>query len=420
MNERPANPALRWHASWLFTAPHRLCFFAGALMMASTSLWWCTTLILRTFQFRATWAIPPAAAHGLLMSVGFMPFFFAGFIFTAVPKWLRQPPVSARSLALPLAAMLAGWIAVYVGVQMRASVAGVGLVLVASGWSGICLRLFGLIHRSRVTDRLHTLLLATACGTGAATLWLAAAALLLGDDLLLQAAVDLALWCFVAPVFAVVSHRTLPIYGSTPLQTLDQRHPTWLLWPTAGLLWFQGPFTAMQLFGPVPDAALWVVAALQAGAAALLLWLAVRWAQVRNMKIRLLAMLHTAFVWLGLCMALAAVSHALMAATAGRGSLGLAPLHAMAMGYLGTTLLAVVTRLTSAHSGHPHPVDNTLWRLYKLLQLAVVLRVLGALWPAAASSLILAAVLVWALVTVWWAIRYGRWLGLPRADGRPG
>lgn len=415
-----ANPASLWHASWLLTAPHRLCFFAGALMMASTSLWWCTALVLQAFHVPAPWAVPPAVAHGLLMSLGFMPFFFAGFIFTAVPKWLHQPPISARSLGLPLAAMLAGWIAVYVGVHAQRSAAGVGLALVALGWSGICLRLVGLIRRSRVTDRLHTELLALTCSTGAATMWLAAVALLLREDLLLHAAIDLALWCFVAPVFSIVSHRTLPIYGSTPLQALDRRHPAWMLWPTAGLLWLQGPLAAVQLHGPVPGAALWAIAVLEAGAASLLLWLAVRWAQERNMKNRLLAMLHTAFVWLGLCMTLAAISHALIAATAGRSSLGLAPLHAMAMGYLGTTLLAVVTRLTAAHSGHPHPVDATLWLLYRVLQLAVVLRVLGALWPFAATDLILAAALAWAIATAWWAVRYGRWLGLARADGRPG
>ena len=152
----------------------------------------------------------------------------------------------------------------------------------------------------------------------------------------------------------------------------------------------------------------------------MLLWLAVRWAVVQNLKIRLLAMLYGGFTWLGLALALAAVSHAMMAITGSARSLGLAPLHAMTMGYLGATLLAMATRVSSGHSGRPYAADARVWLLYRILQAAVLLRVSAALWPASAAALTLLAALAWSTATIGWSFRYGRWFGRPRVDGHPG
>ncbi|MBI5908213.1 MAG: NnrS family protein, partial [Burkholderiales bacterium] len=70
--------------------------------------------------------------------------------------------------------------------------------------------------------------------------------------------------------------------------------------------------------------------------------------------------------------------------------------------------------------GRPVAADNTAWALYWVLQSAVLLRVIAALWPAVTTALTLFAVFAWATATVGWAIRYGRWFGRPRLDGRPG
>jgi uncharacterized protein involved in response to NO len=154
--------------------------------------------------------------------------------------------------------------------------------------------------------------------------------------------------------------------------------------------------------------------------AVLMIWLALRWGRMQNLKIRLLAMLHGGFSWLGIAFALNALSHMLMALTNGELSLGLAPLHAMTMGYLGATMLATTTRVSSGHGGRPVAADNIAWSLYWILQSAVLLRVIAALWPAASTPFTLLAVTTWSMATVGWAIRYGRWFGRPRLDGRPG
>ena len=57
---------------------------------------------------------------------------------------------------------------------------------------------------------------------------------------------------------------------------------------------------------------------------------------------------------------------------------------------------------------------------FTALQVGIVARVLSALIPAAATPLTLLAVQFWIAAVGAWALRYGRWLLKPRADGQPG
>ena len=152
----------------------------------------------------------------------------------------------------------------------------------------------------------------------------------------------------------------------------------------------------------------------------LLLGLALRWGHIQNLKIRLLAMLYGGFVWFGIALALNAISHGLMAASGNSTSLGLAPLHAMTMGYLGSTMYTMVTRVSSGHGGRKEPADNTAWLLYFVLQVAVILRISAAIVDTYSQTLTLAAVVAWCVVMSSWAVRYGVWFGTPRPDGRDG
>jgi uncharacterized protein involved in response to NO len=262
---------------------------------------------------------------------------------------------------------------------------------------------------------------AVACVVGAATMWVAAGALVTGEVALLRCATQIALWCFVATVFVIVSHRMIPFFSASAIPALDAWRPMWLLWVMVAALWIEASGAVAALgWGPLPAALRWAQAAVEFPAAALLLWLALRWGMLQSLKIRLLAMLHGGFLWLGIAFALAAVSHVLMALTDGQQSLGLAPMHALTMGYLGATLLAMATRVSSGHGGRTLAADNTAWVMYWVLQAAVLMRVVAALWPAGATSFTLLAVLAWSTATVAWALRYGSWFLRPRIDGRPG
>jgi len=151
-------------------------------------------------------------------------------------------------------------------------------------------------------------------------------------------------------------------------------------------------------------------------------WLACVWGLVLSLKNRLLAMLHIGFLWLGLAFLLAGASHWL-AWRFGMGVLGLGPLHALTMGCLASLMLAMVTRVSSGHSGRALVADRTAWGLFWLLQIAVVLRIaaeLPGLFGVAWVWLLPIAACLWATTMAVWAVRLGGWYGRLRADGRPG
>jgi uncharacterized protein involved in response to NO len=410
----------RWRVWRLFSAPHRLGFFAAALLLAVSAAWWALVLFSRPLGVALPWAVPPSAAHGLLMALGAMPLFITGFLFTAGPRWLGLPDVPATRLRGPVGLMVGGWLLVLPGFHFSTWVAAFGMAAVALGWSLLVHRFARLLTTSRAVDRLHATLITVAAAIGALALWLAAGALAAGDVNGQRAAVQIALWGFLSPLFASVSHRMIPFFTTSAVPALDAWRPNWLLWVMVGVLWLELPFALGHLWWSLPAAARWLQVAVEVPAAVLLLWLAWRWGLVQSLKIRLLAMLHAGFLWLGVALALSALSHALMASSNGEWSLGLAPTHALTMGYLGATMIAMTTRVAAGHSGRPLAADDLAWALYWTLQAAAVLRVGAALWPSAATALTLAAVASWSVAAMGWAWRYGGWLGRPRIDGRPG
>ena len=153
-------------------------------------------------------------------------------------------------------------------------------------------------------------------------------------------------------------------------------------------------------------------------AGGVILWLGVAWGLVQSLKVRLLAMLHLGFLWLGLSFVLAGLSQ-LLGLRAGVPALGLGALHALTMGCLGSLLLAMVTRVSCGHSGRTLVADTLVWAVFCLLQLAVLLRVAGAL-EGAPVWVLTAAALLWAGVMAVWGLRLIGSSASLRADGRPG
>lgn len=416
-----AGPEHRWRFARLMSAPHRLGFFAAAAALGLSALWWAAALGAAAAGIALPWAVPPSVAHGLCFAFAFMPLFITGFLFTAGPRWLALPPQPCRPLLWPVLAMGAGWAVALPGFHLSAPLAGGGLALVAAGWIGVQRRWWQLLHASRESDQLHPRLIAAIAAVGTLAMAAGAAGVGFAHADLARAAAQLGLWGFLAPTFATASHRLIPFFGASAWPALDKRHPNWLLVTMLGTLTASAAgAVAETLWWPLPTIARLPLALGQAGAAALLLWLAWRWSRVQSLRIRMLAMLHCGFVWLGLALALAALSQARVLWLGEAATLGLAPLHALGMGYLGATLIAMVTRVVATHSGRAQAADDLAWALYWLVQAAVLLRVGAALWLAGSASLVLLAALCWLVGCGGWALRYGSWLGRPRADGRPG
>lgn len=418
----------------LLDAPFRIGFFAAGVMLAASSLWWLGWLLwvgpVAAVAWRGTASLPALpAAHALVLSLAFMPLFFAGFLFTAGSRWLGLPPVPARCLLAPVVLILVGWCVALPGLTLRPALAGSGVGLIALGWSLACLRFAALVRASRADDRLHARLVLVAGAAGAVAMWAAAAALLVLGEALLGAIVQAALWCFAATVFIVASHRMLPFLDA-PAKSAP--HAPWLLWLLLAAAWSEGlgGIAALALDGQHAPLAAFVVlplgqGTLQAAAAAVLLALALRWPFAHGLKTRMVTMLFGGFAWLGIAFALSAaarLSGALNATPFGLAPrmLELAAIHALAIGHLGATLFAMATRVAAAHSGRHVAADNAAWTMYWLVQAAAFARVDAALWPSMTSVLMLTAAAAWALACALWALRCGDWFLRPRVDGRAG
>ena len=399
-------------------------------MMALSALWWAGVIVAASQGIVVPWSLPPAVAHSVLMTFGFMPLFFTGFLFTAGPKWLRQPAVPARRLLAPILAQLSGWAAFVVACHARSASLAVafgalGLGVVAAGWLASTARFALSVRRSEVPDRVHSVLVACGCLVGVAGLSGASVGVASGDLALVRACVHGSLWGFVGLVFATVSHRMGPYFSAAAVPVLDAWCPLWLLWTFVGVFVLQAAASMADAYG-LGEATSWRVArgVIETLAGTGILVLAIRRGLAKSLRIRLLAMLHVGFTWLGVSLLMAGISRLADLGGVTMTPAGLAATHAYTMGFLGSTMFTMVSRVSTGHSGRVVAADDFLWRLFWMLQLAVLARLAGAVLvdshPGVGEACILAAAMGWAGVCVAWGLRYGSWFGRPRPDGRPG
>lgn len=399
----------------LFAAAHRVNFLAGAVQAVIAIAVWGLLLGTRAGIVGMPLPpllerLPPAWWHGLWMVFHLFAFFVCGFILTAGPRWQGLGDLPRRDF-------LPGW-GFYLGGSLLAwpalwhpglFAAAVGLQL--SGWLWLTVVLTR-VALSNNLDRLHIRLAATA-------FWLAAAgqASLFGFALggghhLARAALAFGLWGFLLPIFLIVVHRMLPFFSSAVIPSYVVVRPTWALGvllaasSAHGLLGFLGLGHWLWL--------------LDLPAAATAAWLSWHWRPRAAWRVPLLAVLHVAFLWCGIAFGLYAIQGLLQLVRPA--ALGLAPLHALGLGFCASMMIGMVSRVTLGHSGRGlPPADDALWRAFWLIQAAAVARVGGELMPGSVvlPSALLAAVL-WLAAFVLWLPRYLPVYWQPRADGRPG
>ena len=400
-----------WRWRHLLAAPHRLGFFLAMVVLGASGLWWAAVQLQRLGILPAVpMALSPSLVHGAVMTFGFFPLFFCGFLFTAGPRWLRVRGPTAAQLLPALSAQAAGWLVWLAGSHVHATLAIAGLVLAASGLLRATLLFWTLVRASDESDRVHPQLVGVALALGCATLAALAVALLAGSDAAAHRLVASGLWGFVALVFVAVGHRMVPFFtapAGTTLAAGGEWSPLWLL---AGTALFEALAVWLhEWLGAVP---LWHLgrAVVELVASGLLLWTAAAWGRASNLRIRLLAMLHAGLAWIGLALLLQAGA-ALRAWYSGEALLPLAGLHALAMGGLGSLMLAMVTRVSAAHAGRPVVADNLVWSLFWLLQATTILRIAATLPLMPGQPLLAAAAVLWAAVVLTWGVRYGSGYG---------
>lgn len=411
MTVEGAGPAGGFRWRHLLLAPHRLAFLLAIVVLLAASSWWAVTQAARAgIVPLPPSALAPGLVHAALMTFGFLPLFFAGFLFTAGPRWLFVPAPATRELAPALLAEAGGWLLWLFGGMAARPLAALG-VLLAGGASVVVTRKFAaLVRASRHPDRLHAKLACTALALGSLCQLALGACVLLQADEAARLLARTGLWAFVVAMFVTAADRMVPFFGAGVLPRFDVRHPR----ATLALLL---TVCAVEAAAPWLDRALgtaWLPlrAGIEGAAGLLLALLAIAWALRKPLHDRFLVMLHVALAWFALALLLAAASHGFAAAT-GTPLLPLGSLHALTMGTLGSLVLAMVSRISVAHDSRGRVADGLLWLLFCLLQLAVVLRIAAAGRPAHPAPLLASAAALWAALVAVWGIRLANGFGRP-------
>ena len=426
LNGKPSAEAMarldrRWRFRYLLLAPHRLGFFLAMVVLVSAGAWWALVQFDRMSGALALpYAMAPSLVHGTVMTFGFIPLFFSGFLFTAGPKWLGVRPLKTGRLLAPMLLQAAGWLLWLAGAHLNAVLAMAALVMAWAGLAWMTTLFWLLIRRSQVQDRLHALTIGAGCIVGCLSLAGLALSLALDAPGVALACVFTGLWGFVLVVYVSVAHRMIPFFTSSAVPMMAAWRSSWVLQLILAIAAMEVVAVWAELGGLLQSAVATLVRGIfELAAGGLLLWLALAWGLAKSLQHRLLAMLHIGFLWLGLALALGGVAQ-LLSWVQGAAVLSLGALHALAMGCLASLMLAMVTRVSCGHSGRALVADRLVWSLFWLLQAATLLRIAAAAQTAFAGGLLLAAALLWAAVMMAWGVRLGGWYGRLRADGRLG
>jgi len=411
------NPASDWHH--LSAAPHRGMFLAGALQGILTLLWWVFDLAGRHGIAGASsaWSIAPTWAHAFLMIYGFFSFFILGFLFTTFPNWMNGEKTQPRHYIASSVLMACGIALFYLGLAASKLIAAAGVATLLAGFSIAVYALLCVLFKAENQDRRHAIAASVALVSG----WLGIAAYLLwlvtDNATLLDFSRSAGIWFFLLPIVMTVSHRMIPFFSSRVLENYVLVRPYWILWLMLACSAGHGILQLWEAAFPY----LWMFDLPLAASA---VYLSFTWGLLRSFHVHLLAVLHIAFAWLGLSMLLYGTQSLIFFASGGELLIfGLAPLHALAIGYFASMVLGMASRVTLGHSGHPLVLDKLSWLLFIGFQAAALFRTLPDILPAAVSlapgSYLLAG-LSWLICFTFWACRYAPLYWRARADGKPG
>lgn len=398
---------LSWRS--FIAAPHRMFFFGGVWALMLALLWWTAVLLPLPVVLPA-----PRWIHGWLMVFGAVPFFVFGFLFTAMPSWLGMKPFAPRFYRSMACALMAGYVIALVGALIATPIALVGMIMSVVTLLLCLLALAHMYWRSRNFSNIHAGWALAAIAAGALGAMAATAAGLFGQVGLLYAAPRFAAWAFLAPIVFTVAHRMLPFFANAVLKpNYSMYRPRWAPAVVIPLLWLH----AVLL---LTDFAAWVIVP-DLPLLALTGWLLWRWQPWKTYREPLLWSLFVAFAWLPVALALSAwQSFALLAL--GGSTLGLAPLHALAIGLVASMIFAMATRVSMGHSGRMLKMERFAIVCFVILQIAAIARICAVLNPPIGTrgAWLTAAGVLWLVAFTPWALRMSYLYWAPRSDGKPG
>lgn len=386
-------------------------FFIGAGNLLLAMAWWAAWLGLARWPALALpqpAAVPAGWIHAFVMQYQVLPSFFFGFLLTTFPKWTGQPDIP-RIRYLPVGiGLLGGQLATLVGALGLPYGVLVGSGLTVLGFVAGISALAPLLWRETGTTwHARSCLAALVLGLLGTLAWLAF--LLGGSPLWVFASIKVGTFGLLLPVYVTVAHRMFPFFAGSVVKGYQPWRPLWLL----ALFW---PLVLLHMGLELLHAYSWLWIA-DLPLLVLTATLCLRW-WPRGPAPGLLGALFVGLAWLPVTFALY-LGQSLAYMATGVFWLGRAPAHALFIGFFGSVLIAMVTRVTQGHSGRPLLMPAVAWFAFIAVQLVAVMRVVAEVAPDGMAWQVAAAA-GWLLAFAPWVMRIGRIYLSPRADGKPG
>ena len=335
--------------------------------------------------------------HAHEMLFGYALAVIVGFLFTAGRNWANQPTPTGATLAAIAALWVAARMLVFTPYALAAAAADTAFALAAAAAIAVPF--------VRSGNRRNYFFIALLLGMGLANLafHLGMAGLLdVPVQRGLQVGLDMVLFIMV-----VMGGRVIPMFTMNGVPGVFCARLPWIerLAPGSVLV-----LLAADVAG-APDVVIGPIAAVAAAAHATRLVLWRPWLTLKN---PIVWILHFAYAWIVLALALRALAAADLAPA------GLAT-HALTVGAIGGLTLGMMTRTSLGHTGRPLRAGRAEVFCYVTIQFAALTRVfLPLVFPPLYLHAIVVSGLLWSAAFGVFTISYWPILSRPRADGRPG
>lgn len=348
--------------------------------------------------------VPANLWHSHEMLYGFIGAALAGFVLTAVPSWTGSRGFAGAPLVVLVLLWLAGRLAIAFFGDLPSIVTGLAeLLFLPALVATIAPPLF----RTRNRNRIVLLIIAA--------LWVSdvvfVRALHEGNLAVASTALRAGIG-IVLLLVTLIGGRIVPAFTANAVRKAG-----------VDVSVRSRPFVEVSVFAAmvayvladVLVASPFVIALVSALAAVLHCLRLSGWHGLESRREPIVWILHLAYLWLPVGLAMRALFVGGGVAWAGHWQ------HALAAGAAGTMILAVMTRASLGHTGRPLSVNTTIVVAYVALLLGVAVRVFGpALLPTGYPLTLFTAGLLWVLAFTLFTIVYAPILIRPRVDGKPG
>jgi len=393
----------------LGAAPHRLMFFVGVSNLLLAMLWWAAWLLAQRAGVEMVKpAVPAGWLHAYVMQYQMLPSFMFGFLLTVFPRWTHLPALPRWRYAPIGLGVFGGQIATLLGAIGWEAGIVVGWWVTVAGWLALLSTLAPMLWREAGTTW-HARCCVLALSMGLIGLGCMGAYLHGASALWLFASIKIGSFGLLLPIYLTVAHRMFPFFAGGAI-------PGYVVWRPMWVLGLALSLCALHLILELLHAYRWLWAS-DLPLFGLALYLCWRW-WPRTPMPALLKVLFLGLTWLPISFALYS-AQTLIYLFSGQFALGRAPAHALFIGFFGSVLIAMVTRVSQGHSGRPLQMPPIAWFAFISIQIVSLLRIGaelvkdGPLWQAIAAW-------AWLLALTPWAIWLGGIYLRPRIDGQKG